>query len=606
MAKFTLEEVEAIQAGGNERLREFIKNVYVERRFTVENNVDLPRVRVAGKEEPYQSKTINLYRIEPKSPSYEARVERSFSSRSNPDLRSDDNNNVRFYVDERRSPKYAQNLSRHGSFGRKPIQIEVVDNRFRDSESRKSKVSDLDTKLKQLQPARQKTVDESQSPDVRPSGEVLGENGPSLKASNAASVPEMQPISQPIEENWATFEDFPVPNAAENQISNTNILPSSVTMTTPQATHANSLDFLFSELSGALVPTTGGMSNIPTFNNDLTIVPVENSSTCGDLPQLPPFPIAEATASPSNSDAWAITPIPANEMEQPSNVVPSNDELNRREESNKVLDWQTSPSMQFPPSVSAGSSSTTQPTSTPITCIASNDMQSDVLNSHDSSGAFTELSPQTYSKPPQETKTNVGSKPSTAENRSSGRMELPEDLFSSSYLSGPTTLSGWQNDQPQHHGIGYGLQYYPNSASPTEFPIAAMPSSNPFAVTQDRPLAHALSLPNMTSLHGILPISPGSGLMHASSYGSLGMTPQSTSYGSPPVHPQSASGFPNGAYFGQVNNMQPPRFERAASISNDESIFGSLSTMKLSSGEYITETTPNSFPKKGKNPFGDM
>ncbi|QHO32282.1 uncharacterized protein [Arachis hypogaea] len=586
-----------------QRLREFIKNVYVERKFTGEHHVDLPRIREEGKEEPYQSKKINLFRIEPKSSSYEARVQRSSSARS-PDIRSDDNNNVRFYVDERRSPRYAQNLARHGSFARKPIQIEVVDNRFRDGESRNSKVTDLDTKLKQLQPARQKTVDESQSPVVRPLGEVSGENGPSLKASNAASVPEMQPISQPIEENWAIFEDFPVANPAENKISHTNIFTSSVTMTTPQATHTNSLDFLLSELSGPLVATTGDMSKVSTFNNDLTIVPVENSSTHGDLQHLPPFPISEATASPTDSDAWSIIPIQTNEMEQPSNALPSNDEINHREESNKVLDWQTSPSMQFSPAVSEGSSSTAQPTSTPITPIAPNDMQSDVLNSHDPSSAFTELSPQTNSKPTRETKSDVGSKSSTVENRSTGRMELPEDLFSSSYLSGPPTpLSGWQNDQPQHHGMGYGLQYYPNAPSPSAFPIAARSSSNPFAVTEDKPLAHTLSLPNMSCT---LPISPGAGLMHASSYGSLGMVPQSTSFGSPLVHPQSASGFPNSAYFGQVNNMQPPRFERAASTSDDESVFGSLSTMKLSSGEYMTQTTPNPFSKKGRNPFGDI
>ncbi|XP_072080554.1 uncharacterized protein [Arachis hypogaea] len=330
----------------------------------------------------------------------------------------------------------------------------------------------------------------------------------------------------------------------------------------------------------------------------------KNSSTHGDLQHLPPFPISEATASPTSSDAWSIIPIQANEMEQPSNALPSNDEINHREESNKVLDWQTSPSMQFSPAVSVGSSSTAQPTSTPITPIAPNDMQSDVLNSHDPSSAFTELSPQTNSKPTQETKSGVGLKPSTVENRSTGRMELPEDLFSSSYLSGPPTpLSGWQNDQPQHHGMGYGLQYYPNAPSPSAFPIAARSSSNPFAATEDKPLAHTLSLPNMSCT---LPVSPGAGLMHASSYGSSGMVPQSTSFGSPLVHPQSASGFPNSAYFGQVNNMQPPRFERAASTSDDESVFGSLSTMKLSSGEYMTQTTPNPFSKKGRNPFGDI
>ena len=46
------------------------------------------------------------------------------------------------------------------------------------------------------------------------------------------------------------------------------------------------------------------------------------------------------------------------------------------------------------------------------------------------------------------------------------------------------------------------------------------------------------------------------------------------------------------------------RPERVASFSNDRSVFGSLGTIQPSGGEYMTPTTPNSFSKKGGNPFG--
>lgn len=47
-------------------------------------------------------------------------------------------------------------------------------------------------------------------------------------------------------------------------------------------------------------------------------------------------------------------------------------------------------------------------------------------NTHETSHAFDELSSRTTSNPTQNTKPDVGSKPSTTKTKSSGRMELPE------------------------------------------------------------------------------------------------------------------------------------------------------------------------------------
>ncbi|KAE9609206.1 putative Arf GTPase activating protein [Lupinus albus] len=109
MAKFTPEEVSALEAGGNERakqiyfkewdsqrhsypdsnnmhrLRDFIKHVYVDRKFTGERGaVVLPRLKLKDKEDPYENK-ISSFRLESKSsPHYEDRIERYNSDRSSP------------------------------------------------------------------------------------------------------------------------------------------------------------------------------------------------------------------------------------------------------------------------------------------------------------------------------------------------------------------------------------------------------------------------------------------------------------------------------------------------------------------------------------------
>ena len=139
------------------------------------------------KEECYQSRKISSFRVEPKSPGFEDRAERHSTERSSPSLRSDDKN-LRFYYDERSSPKYAKKYSRHASLAKKPVQFEVVDDRFRDDEFRNRRLSNLESKLRQLQSGSQKNVDESQSPVAHSFGEVLEENIPSPKVGEPSQA----------------------------------------------------------------------------------------------------------------------------------------------------------------------------------------------------------------------------------------------------------------------------------------------------------------------------------------------------------------------------------------------------------------------------------
>ncbi|BAT80153.1 hypothetical protein VIGAN_02313200 [Vigna angularis var. angularis] len=160
MAKFSPEEVSALQAGGNERanqvdlkewdplrnskpdssniqkLREFIKYVYVERRYTGESSSNLSRIRLSEKE-PNASKRSSSFRLEFRTP----------NSSLGPYPKSDDKN-LRYLYDESRSPRYAQKYSRNGGHIRSPIQIEVVDDRYKDDERRNRRLANIETKLK--------------------------------------------------------------------------------------------------------------------------------------------------------------------------------------------------------------------------------------------------------------------------------------------------------------------------------------------------------------------------------------------------------------------------------------------------------------------------
>ncbi|KAA8535004.1 hypothetical protein F0562_030007 [Nyssa sinensis] len=104
MAKFTSQEVSALQGGGNarakeiyfkewdpqrnsvpdssnvERLRDFIKHVYVDRRYTGERSFDKPsRVKMGETEDPSENRRTDAYQGGSRSPSYEDSYERRYS-----------------------------------------------------------------------------------------------------------------------------------------------------------------------------------------------------------------------------------------------------------------------------------------------------------------------------------------------------------------------------------------------------------------------------------------------------------------------------------------------------------------------------------------------
>ncbi|XP_027941008.1 probable ADP-ribosylation factor GTPase-activating protein AGD14 [Vigna unguiculata] len=598
MAKFSPEEVSALQAGGNERanqiflkewdplrnskpdssniqkLREFIKFVYVERKYTGESSTStLSRIRLSEKE----PKRSGSFRLEFRTP----------HSSPGPTPRSDDKN-LRYLYDESRSPRYAQRYSRNGGQIRSPIQIEVVDDRYKDDERRNRRLANIEAKMKKNSSDDLKKVENPQLPVIAaplgdvskekaqplqikpPGGKVSVEKKPSEQKNNNPETPP-PPIAQPNENNWAIFEASTEDNVPKTPPNTRTSYPS----TEKAPSTKNPIDLLLSELSGPVTPMNGGMPQVPSsVNNDPTTTTVQNAITW----DFPPTSAGKTTASSNNTSVWPCTSTPATEPAQPSNEAPPHTE---------VCHAHNPSSVQYLPSVSVGFSSTTQPSNSSVIDVASNNKPSVTPSEKDPSWSFTEQPSQTTSNPTQETKSD----PSKVENKASGRHEIPENLFTPSYLSGQAPLPNWQNVQPS--GMGYGMQYYHNAVPPSAISNSPM-SMNPFDLTDSRNLTHVSSLPSITSVRGAPQAlsSPRTALMHTASMGSL--VSQSPSYTSPVM----------GVYFDQVDNQQkPPRPQRAESFNGDITSFGSVDPLQHSNRTFTTCKSSISLSNARGNPF---
>lgn len=136
------------------------------------------------REDSSESSKAGVYCGGSRSPSYEDRYERS--ERSAPGGRSDDKS-FKYYYDEKRSPRYAQENSRYGGFKKSPARFEVVDDRFRDDGIRRSRQSDSqrfvhrESRLASRSTDHQRNMEQSSSPVVRSVKDILGESVPPLQ-----------------------------------------------------------------------------------------------------------------------------------------------------------------------------------------------------------------------------------------------------------------------------------------------------------------------------------------------------------------------------------------------------------------------------------------
>ncbi|KAA8523092.1 hypothetical protein F0562_009515 [Nyssa sinensis] len=673
MAKFTSQEVSALQGGGNarakeiyfkewdpqrqsvpdssnvERLRDFIKHVYVDRRYTGERSFDKPpRVKMGESEDSYENRRVDAYQGGSRSPPYEDTYERRYSDRPSPGGRSDDRNYRNSY-DERRSPGYDQESRQYGDQRKSPARNEIVNDWRREDrfgngrKSEDSRISDGGSRLEVRSPDHQKDLDMSSPPVVRPVRDILGENvsplriieppkanggratdgsmrtqrtasSSSLASSNGNpaelrrensgilidfdAVPE-PPITAAVPQTLQTAMGQSIPQpATSSSVDNWACFDSATEVKVSQApANVNSLEAVLSQLS---VPASAPVGNMSPFGSGGPAAsPVNNLTTFPPGGALAATPVGHMSASPFGVGAPAATP-------GSTSVLP----FNGTNSYVKISDGGQWPSVHpqqhslFP---ATSSHPTAQPFTPPVGGASSNQPWNMSLapNAQGPSSIPAAQAHQSVSKPAPEVAFGVVTQPSPVEVKPTGRKELPQDLFTATYSSAPVPVPGWQTPGLSY---GYGFMQY-NSAMPFPTFSQSSKSTNPFDLNNETAPVQASTFPSMASLQGALPnMTAPSGLLHTSSFNApspMWVPPQS-SYPSPmpPQAPSYASAMPPSAYMRQqVPSNLPSRQQGVLGFSSEGAAFGSNSNQQLG-GIYSAPAAPNTLSTVGGNPFG--
>nr|AVD53647.1 GTPase-activating protein AGD14 [Lilium pumilum] len=575
MAKFTTQEVIALQEGGNQRakeiyfkewdaqrqpapdssnidrLREFIKHVYVVRKYTGERNPERlpPKVKLGDREDTGEIRKLDSYRGCSRSPPYDDRYSDrlGYGGRNGP-----------------RSPDV-------GEYKRSPGRFEVVDDRRRDDRfgngnqnrsSEGSRFPDGVPKQEGRSPNHQKETNVSSPPIVRPVRDILGDETPKLQVgdspkSNSTRIPENSAQTQrtlssssmgssdgtsvqPKGLNSASLIDFsadpepPVPAAAQQSVPQQT--------TSPLANGENWASFdITGQMKAPQVP-----ANESTLESELGQLSALGTATVG----MPVSPVSAGSKLPQQQPSL----FPANTHPVAGAV-------------NQPWDSSMAPNLQAEFIAPAG------------------------------------LSSQVAPRPPQETSSGLLSQP-PAEAKPSGRKALPEDLFASLYQSAPTPAPGWQRSPY----FGMGMQYPTGVLQTAATAPHPSNSSNPFDLTNETVSVQVPTFPSMASLQGALPNMAGpSALLRSSSFDNPSprwVTAQQLSYPSavsqsPYMMQQFSSNLPQ-----QIPNMHPMMHQGVGGPGVAGTVYRTSSMDQNSAARYPHPGTLNSLGPTGGNPFG--
>ncbi|TKY44667.1 ADP-ribosylation factor GTPase-activating protein AGD14 [Spatholobus suberectus] len=619
MAKFTSQEVIALQEGGNQcareiyfkewdaqrhsfpdssnvdRLRDFIKHVYVDRRFTGEKPNDKPpRVKAGDKDDFYQGGS--------KSPPYEDTYEGRYSDKSSPGGRS---------------PGYDQESRQYGDYKRSPGRPPIINDWRREDR----RISDGDHKVKSQSPERAKDVGSLSPPVVRPVREILGENVVPLRISeppkpNSGRPADSSALSQrtasssslasgnenPVDvklETTKSLIDFDV----DPELPVAPSIPQAQQTTVPQpvvqpANSSNDNWASFDVAPGAkATPSSSNLNPLESVLSQLSVPASVPAQVSGGQGPIPASSLTSTSGAASVSDFSAFPPSNAS---IPSPGLTSVSPLNNAGQ------W-ASLQQQQPLFPAAVSQLTTQQF-TPQLGGAANNQPWNVPSAPTVQGHPSTPMPHTYyhaSRPANESISSVVSQPPAVEVKASGRKELPEDLFTVKYSSFPAPVLGWQMGVPRRMGIS--MQY--NNVVPVpSFPQPSK-STNPFDVSSEPTPNQAPTFPSMSSLQGALPSVPPTGAVHPSSMGNPAHawtpTPSSSFLPVLPAQAQThASALGPRAYMGQQmpTNMPMPRQE-VGNFGIQGAVFGLANPDWQLTSRLSNPPTSNPFPTGG-NPFG--
>ncbi|KAL9995928.1 putative Arf GTPase activating protein [Helianthus debilis subsp. tardiflorus] len=553
MAKFTTQEVSALQGGGNasakeiyfkewdaqrqslpdsskvERLRDFIKHVYVDRRYSGERSFDKPPRGKMGEGEGSRS------------PPYDN--DRRYSDRPSPGGRSDGSS--RNSYDERRSPGY------DSDFRKSPARPDVVNDWRREDRFANAKKSDDGKsfdgglKVEGRSPDRQSDSDISSPPIVRPVREILGESVSPLRVIE----PPKANGSKPADGSFQT-----------------------------QRTASSS----------SLASSTGNPTELKTETSliDFDAVPEPLSTAPGPQPQQTVPPPTVAQPAQSSNDNWAsFDSSPVIKSTQPSttssNLLDMLSEISVPAPGNNPSVATTPPSTfnAFGDSGYGGQWQNVVSHQNPVPATGIQLPTTSLNQPLNTSGGDTHglLTAGTYSQ----VTSSIEAKPAA-------KQELPADLFTSSYPSYTAQGPGWYS-APQY-GMGYNMQY---NLPQQHTPPASVQSSNPFDINES-PSVQSTAFPSMAPLQDALPnMGPASSIQ------------QIPGLGAPAPTWMTRQSMPSGPFMGQVPpNIPPqPRPPQVGTFGYDMTSFASMNnTNQQQSGFYAAPAaTPNTF---SSNPFG--
>ncbi|XP_031737787.1 probable ADP-ribosylation factor GTPase-activating protein AGD14 isoform X2 [Cucumis sativus] len=481
MAKFTAEEVAALQAAGNQRAREiylktwdpqrhsypensnlhrlrnFIKHVYVDRKYSGERGVDeLPRLRLTEKDSSQERRKVAPYYGGLQNQQVE--MPRSSSKR--------ETRNPIFYYDERSSPRYSKENNRYGGYRRSLTRIEVVDDRIKDD---KPRLSNGDTKatihlsrsqenlqksyfavefnnkvtIGKKEPTRRAEEDARTNKGIDAGGSdqnVVCVNPVETKRDNMESLIDLSISSEPSDATTAASQTQQMPPSNND---NWNAFEPSSTKSTSTAPNANTLEALLFELT---VPSAGADKN-PTDGSANACTP----ATLFGSTLTPDFTMGQ-TALPISVEA-SVAETNESVPLQTSNASPPQLTSNKGGDIRlQVINGQQLPSTQqkqtfdYPSADIDLNSQMMTPAAVPNFEWTS----SSGSNAQGYSSVSTDKIVAADSKPAQGATIGVGSQPPSLEKSSSiGRKELPLDLFTANYPQVHSSHPGWQTGTQQ-------------------------------------------------------------------------------------------------------------------------------------------------------------
>ncbi|KAJ1437946.1 ARFGAP/RecO-like zinc finger [Sesbania bispinosa] len=447
MAKFTAQEVSALQEGGNQRakeiyfkewdpqrhslpdssnvdrLRDFIKHVYVDRRFSGERTFDKPPRVKGDKDDLYENKRIETYQGGPKSPPYEDTYERHYTDRSSPGGRS---------------PGYDQQNRQYGEYKRSPGRPPIIndwrrEDRFGDGQKFEDhRISDGDNKVGNQSPERAKDLGSSSPPVARPVRDILGENVVPLRISEPPKTNNGQAT------NGSALTQR---TASSSSLASSNGTPAEVKLETikslidfdddPEPPVAPAIPLAQQTTVAQLVmPANSSNNNWASFDvapeakashGPSNVNPLESVLSQLSVPASLPSHVSGVQGSPSLTSSGLTTASSLNNAGQWANLQ-HQQPLFTTTVSQHVIQQSTPP-------VGGALNNQGHP-STPM-----------LHASHHISNSVNKA------------KSSVVSQPSTVDIKPSGRNELPEDLFTVKYSSFPAPVPGWQMGQPPSMGI---------------------------------------------------------------------------------------------------------------------------------------------------------